>query len=452
MVDWIRPAGTIPGTKIVIYESGGPVPGMVWLVPHDIAYGSTNSWSLQKREVGKKGGISYNTIAGDPKIPRTVREHYERDDVTSGEFGPSWDLMSGPAKPTRPPGSGTEGLGAEDWRERQKREAEEFRLAQERAEKRQKYNGVRGYRAAVLGPHVERKLNVKTDTMAKWSALWKRIPPATWNSKGNRTWLENGTHMLKGDPLRGTSSSSLFQPWISESCVPWLILEGSRNGLVFATRPYDFENPDAVPGRYEESPATTLIKLVALYLRDRAGFASDFGNCKTSAERSKGLMLSNKELGLNRTEAIGMDAGRLFDVFRLALKLSENKAAVHEAYHRILLHKFLHRRNLVPKLSGDSVALASMRRAWVLQAHRLLVFNSSGCPVSFNQEVLEENGIRKLNRASLVFKDRVDLNLVDEWTRWLYGTVLEMPMETCARVVHEFKGQVSALAAAGHLS
>jgi len=437
VVDWIRPAGTIPGTNIIIYESGGPAPGVIWLVPHDIAYGSTNSWSLQKREVGVKGGTSYNTIAGDPKIPLDVREHYRQDDL--------------PSKPTRPSGSGTEGLGAEDWRERQKREAEEFRSAQERAAKKQKYNGVRGYRASVMGPQIERRLGSKIDTLAKWSVLWKRIPAATWHSKGNRTWLENGKHMPKHDPLRGVGAKE-FQPWIAESCIPWLILEGTKQGLLFSTRPYDFENTDAVPGRYEESPATSLIKLVARYRSDRQGFESSFGDCKVVAGRTKGLLLANKVLGLERTEAIGMNPLQLFNVFRFAMKQATDKSEVYAAYHRILLHKFLHRRILVPKLSNDSVAHATLRRAWLLQAHRLLVFNSSGCPVSFNQEVLEENGIKKLTNTSLVFKNKVDLNLVDEWTRWLYGVVLEMPMETYARSVSEFREQVSALAEMGHLS
>lgn len=431
----LRPATTVQGTTITVYESLGPLPGVVWLVPHDISYGATTSQPLRDR----KTGVSRNTIAGEPGLE--VQEHT------------GVDL---PSRARRAPG--TDGLGAEDWKARQKREREEWERAQQASLKRQRYAGVRGYRASVMGPQVEGRVGGDQRTQAKFSSLYHRLVEATYAHTGSRTWLNywSNAHgsMSKSDPLHSVGHDR-FQAWLNESCVPWLVVNGTKLGLKFAVPPFDRSDLERTPSRFEESPATTLAKLVASYVRDPQNFVSVFGECSISPVREQGIRSSGYVLDLKKTEGISVNAETLYNHYRWSLKHSADKAAVHAAYHRILLHRFLRRRALVPKTGPlDAVGNAAERRARLLQAHRVLVFNSEGCPVSFNQQALEANGIKAdlLGNATLVFKDRVDLDIVNDWTRWLYGDVLQLPLESCARAVSRMRAEISALAGAGHLA
>jgi len=446
-----RPVLTIPGTSITLYEALGPAPGFIYLAEHQINYGATRARGLTDRSSGR----AYNIIAGEPGVE--VPEDATRDEL--------------PARARRSPG--TEGLGAEDWRERQKREAAEWEAKQKatsRVRRKGEFgNGVRGYRASVLGPQTERRIyGQSTDTLSRWERLYQRLVPYVVSRSGrkiavhehaSRAWLESG--LVSSDPL-WTPGRMQFQPWFTESCAPWIILEGTRLGLRFALQQYDRSNPQArPPGKYDWTQAEYLSRLIESYLRDPERFRDLFGACYVGPDRERGLVASTKTLDLEKTQGISINAETLYNHYRWALKHNEDKAAVHRAYHRILLHRFLRRRRLTPggPYTGG-VADAAERRAKLLQAHRVLVFNSQGCPVAWNETELAANGIDKetirkvYGNTTLVFGNRVPKDIganVSVWTRWLYEEVLELDMQPCAKTV-AFESGVSALAEAGYLA
>jgi hypothetical protein len=454
-----RPVLTIAGTNIVLYEAEGPYPGFVYLAPHQIPYGKTSAKGLTDRASGQ----SYNIVAGEPGLE--LPEHASEESL--------------PARARRTPG--TEGLGAEDWRERQKREAAEWE-AREKAElrlrKSTRREGVDGWRASILGPQAERRIfGQATSTLDKWETLYQRLVPYTLSSKGrgtpeavhersSRVWLTRES--ASGGPLPSTDpfwtpARTRFQPWLTEACAPWIVIEGTRAGLRFAVQQYDREHPEARPSsKYVLTPAQRLARLVESYVRDPQRFSDLFGKCNV-ADREKGLMLATRILDLgNRTAGISVAAETLYNHYRWALKNASDKDSIHRAYHRILLHRFLRRRPLTPVGSYvGGVREAAERRAKLLQAHRVLVFNSQGCPVAWNEVELSANGIDKetlrkvYGNATLLFAKSVPSDLsasvVGAWTKWLYEEVLEIDMRSCARTV-AFTAGVQALAGAGYLA
>lgn len=444
----------------MLYEAPGPYPGFVYLAPHQIPYGKTSAKGLTDRASGQ----SYNIVAGEPGIE--VPEHASGENL--------------PARAKRSPG--TDGLGAEDWRERQKREAAEWEArekAEQKIRKRTRRDGVEGWRASILGPQLERKIyGQSSDTLGKWESLYQRLVPYTLSAVGrgapqavhessSRVWLtresSGGGALPSSDPF-WTPARTRFQPWFTEACAPWIVIEGTRLGLRFAVQQYDREHPEAVPpSRYDLTPAQRLARVVESYVRDPQRFRDLFGKCNVGPDRERGLTASTKVLDLGaRTEAISVSAETLYNHYRWALKNSTDKDAVHRAYHRILLHRFLRRRPLTPGgpyIGG--VREAAERRAKLLQAHRVLVFNSQGCPVAWNEVELAANGIDKetlrkvYGNATLLFGRSVPADLsagvVGVWTKWLYEQVLEMDMRSCARSV-AFAAGVEALAGAGYLA
>lgn len=272
-------------------------------------------------------------------------------------------------------------------------------------------------------------------TQAKISKLFRLISE-------KKTWLE--PRLEPGDPYKAPFSLG-YTAWVDEDCVPWLIVEGSKLGLKFAGRDErTFEGT---------TTANYLISLVSFYLRNPEQF-----ECGIKREREPGLRLSSRTLNIPGTESIGMGAGELYERYRSALMSASDPSEVHRAYHRILLHRFMRRRRLTPQAratrAADRVSDAIERRANLLQAHRLFVFNSRGCPVRINAEVLYDSGIDIVAIGSKRPILPTIQGTVDAWTKWLYEDILEIKPEKCMptkQEIIEMRAGLRSLALGGFL-
>lgn len=289
-----------------------------------------------------------------------------------------------------------------------------------------------GWRMRALSPESEISLVGKNyGTQAKLSALFRRI------DANQKTWLEGPSYMGKGDPFyflsqkqhpRHAKDRFAFTPWLKPDCIGWLVVEGSKLGLKFAVR--------ALP---EEAPVGWIQE--ARYLeRDVLRYIQGEAKCEVKPPREKSIRGASAVLGIEKLEALSASAMKLFEAYQAALGGNEDKTEVHEAYHRILLHRFLRRRTLVPIGSRTSIIGAeSERRANLLQAHRVFVFNSAGCPTRLNTRFLQANGIGieelMLKKPTLIYmRNPQNVYVVNEWTKWLFEDVLGKDPSECRAV------------------
>ena len=471
---WFRLFHRFPGTDIVIYESTYPQPGIVLLSKHSIKTGAT----IARAEY-------------DPDLKRSVN-------TKAGEEGSEFDDSKGynlPAGPRRPK---VEGLGADDADVYRRRpyvpKAEEQAPAAPRRrivppptiqqpapivvqpepvvarasypkskaptedpgtfkvpppilpddatpeqianykraslrwwERKTKHEemfasiSVRGWRMRALSPAKEIEITGHSEgTQAKLAALFKRIP------KDQKTWLQSA-HIPYDDPyawLVTNEKNALWTPWVKPECIAWLVVEGAKIGLYFAARAYPGSDP-SLP-----NDARMLQFDVQKYLAGEV-------TCSPNPVRKKGLRESDEVLLLRPLESMSMSPGNLFQKYQEALRATGDKAEVHEAYHRVLLHRFLRRRLLVPTEKRSSViGKEAERRANMLQAHRVFVFNRDGCPKRLNLNFLKANGIGlkelEAKNPTLVYSRNLQNQyLVTEWTNWLFTTVLGKDPKSC---------------------
>lgn len=461
---WFRLFHKFPGTDIVIYESTYPQPGIVLLSKHLILPGAT----IARAEY-------------DPDLKRSIN-------TKAGEEGSEYDDSKGyqsnlPASPRRPK---VEGLGADDTETPRRRRIVDFkpdptidfkpdptiqqpapivaRASYPRAtsptkdpgrfnvphpvlpndatpeqtanykraslrwwEQKTKHEdrladtSVRGWRMRALSAEKEIELTGQSEgTQAKLSALFKRIP------RDQKTWLQSA-HIPYGDPyawLVTSEKSAVWTPWVKPECVAWLVAEGAKIGLYFAARAYPGSDP-SLP-----NDARMLQFDVQKHLTGDT-------SCSPNPVRKKSVRDSDEVLSLRPLESMSMSPGNLFQKYQEALRSTGDKAEAHEAYHRILLHRFLRRRLLVPTEKRSSViGKDAERRANMLQAHRVFVFNRDGCPTRFNLNFLRANGIglKELgarNPTQVYSRNLQNQYIVNEWTNWLYVTVLGKDPRSC---------------------
>jgi hypothetical protein len=297
-----------------------------------------------------------------------------------------------------------------------------------------------GWMLRALKPENEAKISTEDhSTLTKVSSLFARI------DRDRKTWLEPDLPPIGGkadsrlSPVGNAIGKKIWVPWVWEDCIPWLVFEGTKLGLRFAA--------GGAATRRETSGLPTSQYLINL-LQSAIANPSNY-ECKIEAPRGVGIRSAAQAMGVQDIQAISMPAMELYRSFALSLKSSADKRKVFEAYHRILLHRFLRRRRLTPPArvtrASDPVSDAIERRANLLQAHRLFVFNEKGCPVSVNAETLHMNGLD----PSALGKRRVSNPEapVVEWTMWLYSDVLEKPVSECLTKIRGLES----LAAAGYL-
>lgn len=418
MADDLRVFHRFPGTDIVIYESSLPGPQVVLLAQHYIKPGATRARS-----------------AWDPDLKRSVN-------VVAGEEGEELVEGSGSQSSGQKRRQRVEGLGEDEKPKRRivgpktttttvqvttaervaKQKAAESDADKFLLEREKKRTGteVRGWRMRVLSPEKEIAIyNESYNTKPMLDVLFKRIP------SDQKAWLQSGL-LLRGDPYGFMRTSSrqedmIWTPWVNPGCTGWLVVQGAKIGLYFAAR----TTPHSVEAKELQ--------------KDVEDYLSGTIRCETKAARKPGLMLSSEVLGIEKNMAVTVSPKVLFEKYQEALRSSTDREQVHEAYHRILLHRFFQRRLLVPT-AKTQVGRDIERRANALQARRVFAFDSKGCPTRLNKRFLEQNGINMeilaaKNPTLLYKRNPKDIYTVEEWTKWLYEDVLGKDPVECRKIL-----------------
>ena len=429
--NWFRKFYEFP-QGFPIYETRMPQPQIVFVTQHFINPGLTRARSMWAPEQGR----SVNVHAGEESV----------------EFEEGHGVQT-PARPKRPPKDGVEGLGAEDDPPKPRRrivtsptvqvdvtkplpkgatpaqkvayEKEIARRWEEKMAKEEAKGGaVRGWRVRALSNEMEEKIAGESyNTAHILSSLVRRIPTS------QRAWLQSNM-MAPGDPYSWLRTESgrkgIWTLWIRPECLGWLVTEGAKLGIFFGAPPSN--NPN-FPSQAQE------LKL------DVQKYISGEFRCATRVARGLGVRSAAKILGADPLEPLSMSAMKLFIAYQTALRTSDDRSAVHEAYHRLLLARFLRRRSLVPQGTRAShVGSEAERRANLLQAHRVFVFNRSGCPVKLNKNFLDANGIEigsllTKNPMLVYMRNTQNQYIVDKWTRWLFEEVLRRDPVECRTVL-----------------
>jgi hypothetical protein len=281
---------------------------------------------------------------------------------------------------------------------------------------------VRGWRMRALSAQKERELfGHSSNTAAIVSALFKLIP------KDQKTWLQSG-RLPFDDPYRfgqtKKNEPAIYTPWVRPECVGWLVAEGAKRGVYFATKPTLNEN---------------ITKEIDRLRLDVQNYLDGKTKCSTNVPRVMGVRLAARVLKIGELQPLSASALDLFNWYQAALRESDDKHEVHEAYHRILLHRFLRRRSLVPSVRSSRISKEAERRANLLQAHRIFVFNQNGCPTRLNENALKANGIDiqalgTKNPTLIYMRNPQNQYLVNEWTRWFIVDILGKDPAECRTV------------------
>lgn len=452
---WIREYGKIPGTEITLYESRLPQPGVVFLAHHYIRPGRTRSRVTGRTNIvaGEGEEFTEQTEAealrqrgeGVPAAPKRL----PRVDGL-GADPPKPRIVQGPStmRTFDPSKDAPKDATPAERAAHQKAVLKYYETLEINATKARRDEGfsVIGWRLRALSPNSEIAIGGKNyGTQEKLSSLFRRI------GQDQRTWLEGPEYMGRGDPYffvshkqhpRHSKDRFAFTPWVKSECIGWIIVEGSKLGLKFAVRAL----PEGVPPE-KIAEARYLVQDVLDYRDGKF-------RCEVKPPREKSVRDASETLGIGGLEALSMSALKLFENYQSALRDSADKQDVHEAYHRILLHRFLRRRTLVPVGSRTSkIGEMAERRANLLQAHRVFVFDGNGCPTRLNTRFLQANGIDvyklMLKRPTLTFmRNPRNEYLVNEWTKWLFEDVLGKDQADC-RAIYSSESLTGLMALAG---
>ena len=226
--------------------------------------------------------------------------------------------------------------------------------------------------------------------------------------ENKRTHFDPG--LRKGDPMR---SSRSWRPWVNQDCIGRLIREASAgirgrvDPVIFAIRTSQkMVNPDTgipetiYPLRELEGdwmiPPGKCMDRVYRGITLEAAVRRLTGTRKASGYYCNDYYDDGVCLGSDtpfRT-VIASSPEKIYELWRDAYAAvpDQYKAEVNAAYHRILLWRFLNRRKLTPGKGRGNAAIE--RNANLIQAYRAFVFNSNGCPVAINTNLLRVNGVK----------------------------------------------------------
>jgi hypothetical protein len=250
---------------------------------------------------------------------------------------------------------------------------------------------------------------------------WKQV------AASGKVWL--WPDLPKSDPYR--APKLVHTPWVRDDCILQLMRFGAVNGLRFAVMPIQ-RYVDRESGWVgDQVPARELKNAVI-----RA--ASGDTTCEVVPQR-EGMSLAHAAsvLGFdNLRQPLSASADRLYEAFVAARR--GGSADAHSAYHRVLMHRFLNRTSLTGGRAPGGVEIE--RRANLLQAHRLFVFDTSGCPISVNGALVRDYGLmiaRILDKH--VTQPRM-MSAKDTWGQWLFTKVLGREPRSCAASEEQVDG------------
>jgi hypothetical protein len=434
-INWFRKFYEFPGTDIAIYEANSPLPEIVHLTMWNIRPGPTKSHSQWDPDLQR----SVNVHAGEEEQLKTPKKRIDglgADEPPRRRIVGTTTVQQRVLDPTKElPRDATPAERAA-WTKAVTRAFEK----QRQQEKRMGVQ-VRGWRMRALSAEKERELfDQSSGAAATVAALFKRIP------KDQKAWLQSGDVPYE-DPYRFLQTKKgergIYTPWVRSDCIGWLVAEAAKLGVYFSTKP---------PKKVTDPSEASQLKL------DVENYLSGKTQCAPKVVREKGVRASARVLKIGDLQPLSISALNLFLVYQEALREADDKNEVHEAYHRILLHRFLRRRTLVPQASRTSrIGEEAERRAQLLQAHRVFVFDQRGCPTRLNQRLLEANGIDinalgKKNPLLIYERNLKNQYIVNEWTKWLFEDVLRKDPVECRSIFtsESFTG-LSALAELGFL-
>jgi len=261
-----------------------------------------------------------------------------------------------------------------------------------------------------------------------------------------------------GDPLR--AAGRLAGRWVSDEYITTLVAYAARGlppkvpPLNFAVLPTQGDRSAKEPGP-DLAPPTAFSPIQALYELFSTGV-------KQELQAPKGLSLldaatalgfgGSKPAGMSKEEArrwrqkvltspLNSSPALLFEMWRRRSEraTANQRLILNEAYHRILVAKFLKlgkrgKPRLTPPTKGNKRLDAEIEaRANLIQAYRVFVFDRNGCPVGLNQAFIETMGIRinTLRDRNVPYARYLRGGLAKKWTAWLYAEVLNKSPQEC---------------------
>lgn len=287
------------------------------------------------------------------------------------------------------------------------------------------FAGRTGWTLHAMGPKAEAERGMKgTDAASRLRHWFVRLP------REQRVALRPAGFLPAGDPLRAPGTK--FRQWVSDECIATLVRAAAAG------------DKDIAPLRFAVLPKQQLLlpetrTKIAIYpiAELQKVFAANGAGCRLEAPSGVTLEQAAKALGFpDLRKPLSVGAGGLYEAWRsrAARATERQRLLLNVAYHRILLHRFLQRRRLTPPMRGE-VGRELERRANLVQAYRVFVFDRRGCPVGINVPLLEANNLtlktivnRKVPHAGFT---RSDQKRVRDFGAWLFTDVLNKAITEC---------------------
>lgn len=294
------------------------------------------------------------------------------------------------------------------------------------------YAGRSGWTLYAMGPKAERERGLKGPDAASRLRHWfVRIP------QEHRISLRPVGFVPPGDPLRAPGNQ--FRQWVGDECIVSLIRAGAQGAgdvkpLRFAVMPKQSVLIPETRQRVDIYPIAELARV----------FAAD-NTCRLEAPHGVTLKAAANALGFaDLRKPLSTAPENVYEAWRSrsARADPQQRLLLNVAYHRILLHRFLQRRRLTPKLIGSKrrkqISDSVERRAALTQAYRVFVFDRRGCPVGLNVPLLEANNLTVTGPKGLINRKvphagftRSDQKRVREFGAWLFTDVLHKAITEC---------------------
>lgn len=282
-----------------------------------------------------------------------------------------------------------------------------------------------------------------TDDAKRLLEPFKRIPPEQRVHLQPRGYLpgpEPDTG-YPGDPL--LSGSSKFRPWVSDECIAGLIRAASPK-LRFSVRA---KQRELLPGSGGQRQYAEIFPIRYLQQAFQEGH-----QCDLVIPQGVSLSQAAKALGFaDLRKVISIAPEKLYEAWRSRSERANDRQQrlLNLVYHRVLLHRFLRMRRLTPVIEGNrELSIEIERRARLMQAYRVFVFDRQGCPVAINTALLEANNLQ--------VKTLMDKQIPHaEFTRygpkarkfgaWVFTDVLRKRISECrSREVYGLEGLLAA--------
>jgi hypothetical protein len=319
-----------------------------------------------------------------------------------------------------------------------------------RAHSENPYAGRTGWVLRAMGPKAEAERGLRGPDAASRLRHWfVRLPDEHRVALYPPMRGPNSPGLPKGDPLRAPGST--FRQWVGDECITTLIKLASAGSpqvkpLLFAVKPSQRAMIPETRQVLTIYPIQDMQRVFQRYAKGCALRPPSGMSLKQAGVQALGFetMLKAKSAG----------AGIVYEAWRArSLQATpKQRLILNTAYHRLLLRRFLDNRPLTPKAHPrkprSAVSAETERRANLIQAYRVFVFDRRGCPVGINVPLLEANNIRiksvldrKITHADFT-RGQAKAKV---WGAWLFTDVLNKRISEC-RPAEQIHGLAELLA------